>query len=64
MRRVDTSVNDVGTGTSTGARVVNVAARARLVGKARNSPGSAGLGREGVDAHDGILLDELDLRNS
>lgn len=73
---VDTSVNDVGTGSSSSAAVVDVGrAGGSRVGDSTKTPGGTGLGDDGpildisllgfeVDGDDRILLDELDLGSS
>ena len=62
MLDVDASVNHIGAGTGTSARVVRV--RRGVLAARRNAsqaPGDIGL-RDGlVDGEDGILLDILDL---
>lgn len=64
MRRVDTSVDDVGASACTGAVVVSVGrAAAGFVRDTGNTPRSARLGGVGVEGDDGILLDEFDLGN-
>lgn len=59
----DTSVNDIDASTLAGGRVIVVRGAAALtVRDASQAPGSASLLGDGVDADDGILLNELDLQ--
>lgn len=62
MVGLNTSVNDVRAGTGTAAGVVGVGGGASpLGGQAGQAPGGTGLLGEGVDGHNGILLDVVDL---